>query len=138
MLPISDHSSAPINPTKTVPACFHTMSDNAVPENAQPPANPDAEMNDDLDAAIEADIRPEGAQPEAMNLDGANETEAAPQRNGVPEPPLEARIPAKKDATLREFLSKMDDCAPIVCCSPPHRRLHYYIRRAITYVPIDP
>jgi transcription initiation factor TFIID subunit 10 len=26
----------------------------------------------------------------------------------------EARIPAKKDATLREFLSKMDDCAPIV------------------------
>jgi transcription initiation factor TFIID subunit 10 len=27
----------------------------------------------------------------------------------------ESRIPAKKDATLREFLSKMDDHAPIVC-----------------------
>jgi transcription initiation factor TFIID subunit 10 len=26
----------------------------------------------------------------------------------------ESRIPAKKDATLREFLSKMDDYAPIV------------------------
>jgi len=34
---------------------------------------------------------------------------------------LESRIPAKKDATLREFLGKMDDYAPIVsilsqCC----------------------
>ena len=27
---------------------------------------------------------------------------------------LESRIPAKKDATLREFLGKMDDYAPIV------------------------
>lgn len=28
--------------------------------------------------------------------------------------PIEPRIPAKKDATLREFLGKMDDYAPIV------------------------
>ena len=39
----------------------------------------------------------------------ANAEEAAQQ--------VEARIPQKKDATLREFLSKMDDCAPIVCLS---------------------
>ena len=30
----------------------------------------------------------------------------------------ESRIPAKKDATLREFLSKMDDHAPIVSYFP--------------------
>jgi len=31
---------------------------------------------------------------------------------------LESRIPAKKDATLREFLGKMDDYAPIVRIAP--------------------
>ncbi|CAI6249250.1 unnamed protein product [Periconia digitata] len=100
------------------------MAETTAPENVQPPA--DAEMNDDIDATIEADIRPEGAQPDAMNLDGATETETAPQVNGIPEPPLEARIPAKKDATLREFLSKMDDCAPII----PDAVTHYYLTRA--------
>lgn len=84
-------------------------------DNSQPPPNADTAMNDDLDAAIEADINRDAPQPEAMNLDGANDAEA-PQTNGngVAEVPLEARIPAKKDATLREFMSKMDDYAPIV------------------------
>jgi transcription initiation factor TFIID subunit 10 len=35
---------------------------------------------------------------------------SANPENALPE----SRIPAKKDATLREFLSKMDDHAPIV------------------------
>ena len=34
------------------------------------------------------------------------------QNEGIPE----SRIPAKKDATLREFISKMDEHAPIVSC----------------------
>jgi transcription initiation factor TFIID subunit 10 len=91
-------------------------------DNQQPPANADAEMNIDEEATLEADTNAEVTQPDAMNLDGANDTDA-PQRNGATEAvPLEARIPAKKDATLREFLSKMDDYAPIVghvpaaCC----------------------
>lgn len=86
-------------------------------DNAQPPANVDMDMNDELDAAIEADMKPEVTQSDAMNLDGANDADAS-QRNGVSEIPLEARIPAKKDATLREFLSKMDDYAPIVWLPP--------------------
>jgi transcription initiation factor TFIID subunit 10 len=87
-------------------------------DNQQPPANADAEMNIDEEAALEADTNAEATQPDAMNLDGANDTDA-PQRNGTTEAvPLEARIPAKKDATLREFLSKMDDYAPIVGRTP--------------------
>lgn len=83
-------------------------------DNTQAPANADAVMNDDLDVDLEVNANPDATQPDAMNLDGANDAEA-PQRNGVSETvPLEARIPAKKDATLREFLSKMDDYAPIV------------------------
>jgi len=90
-------------------------------DEPQPPAiveDADAEMNVDEEATLEADTNVEATQPDAMNLDGANDTEA-PQRNGTTEAvPLEARIPAKKDATLREFLSKMDDYAPIVCRPP--------------------
>ena len=83
-------------------------------DNPQPPANADAEMNINDEAALEADTAADTTQPDAMNLDGANDTEP-PQRNGTTEAvPLEPRIPAKKDATLREFLSKMDDYAPIV------------------------
>jgi len=82
----------------------------------QPSLTADADMNEDLDASIAADLQPEPTQPvDAMNLDGANDADP-PQRNGGPEIPLETRIPAKKDATLREFLSKMDEYAPIVCC----------------------
>jgi hypothetical protein len=41
---------------------------------------------------------------------------SATVENALPE----SRIPAKKDATLREFLSKMDDHAPIVSFIPHH------------------
>jgi transcription initiation factor TFIID subunit 10 len=85
-------------------------------EEAQPPPNhPDVAAVDDVDGSLEADIKPDPSPPEAMNLDGANDTEpSAPNGVPAPEPPFEARIPAKKDATLREFLGKMDDFAPIV------------------------
>jgi hypothetical protein len=55
-----------------------------------------------------------------MNLDGANDAEPS-AANGVAEAAttFEARIPVKKDATLREFLGKMDEYAPIV--SKPRR-----------------
>lgn len=78
---------------------------------------PDAVMdaNDDLDATVDDEINHEAPQTEAMNVDGANDTGPA-AANGVIQDPVafEARIPAKKDATLREFLNKMDEYAPIV------------------------
>jgi transcription initiation factor TFIID subunit 10 len=74
------------------------------------------EVNEELDPSVENEIIPDATQPDAMNLDGANDPEP-PTANGVPEAPatFEARIPAKKDATLREFLGNMDEYAPIVC-----------------------
>lgn len=31
-------------------------------------------------------------------------------------PAPEPKLPTRKDASLKEFMSKMDDYAPIVCC----------------------
>jgi len=77
-----------------------------------------------LDGANDLPDAPSASAPEATTTEAAT-TEAATTTEAVtteavtteaiaqPEE-LEARIPAKKDATLREFLSKMDDYAPIV------------------------
>lgn len=73
--------------------------------------NPGMDIKEEeIDAVIDPEIDLGAKGDEAMNIDGANDGEAAV-------PALEARIPAKKDATLREFLGKMDDYAPIVCGS---------------------
>jgi transcription initiation factor TFIID subunit 10 len=43
-------------------------------------------------------------------------------------PAPEPKLPTRKDVSLKEFLSKMDDYAPIVCCpistTPPHTSHH--------------
>lgn len=81
----------------------------------QPPAEGAGQAPvDDLDATLDTDMNT-GAAPEAMNLDGANDS-APTAPNGAPatEAPFEARIAAKKDVTLREFLGKMDEFAPVV------------------------
>jgi transcription initiation factor TFIID subunit 10 len=71
--------------------------------------------DEEMDASIETEIVPETQVANSMNMDGANDD---PQASGqtVADIPVaqEARIPAKKDANLREFLGKMDDYAPIV------------------------
>lgn len=93
-------------------AGHHNMSDST----SQPP-DTKMEVTDELDQSVENEINHDATQADAMNLDGANDD--AP--NGVPEPvtAFEQRIPAKKDATLREFLGKMDEYAPIVGPYPP-------------------
>ena len=71
---------------------------------------------EDIDTTVEAEINPDPAQPDAMNIDGGNDADMS-TTNGVTDAvpaQLESRIPAKKDTTLREFLGKMDDYAPIV------------------------
>ena len=52
-------------------------------------------------------------------LDDDDPTTQPQQQN----PPPESRVPTRKDMSLREFLGKMDDYAPIVCSdlSPCHR-----------------
>jgi transcription initiation factor TFIID subunit 10 len=40
----------------------------------------------------------------------------APADSVAPAPPIpESRLPSRKDTSLREFLNKIDDYAPIVC-----------------------
>ncbi|KAL1303583.1 hypothetical protein AAFC00_006948 [Neodothiora populina] len=56
-----------------------------------------------------------------MNLDGANDM--MPDQEV---PTLETRLPAKKDVALRDFLSKMDDYAPII----PDAVTNYYLTLA--------
>ena len=57
---------------------------------------PTADLDVDLDMALDGAADP---KPEESNLE-----------NTIPEP----REPTKKDISLREFVSKMDDYAPIV------------------------
>lgn len=69
---------------------------------------------DEGEASLDTDMKaPEDdnitAPPQGMNLDGASDM---PVDDDMPA--LETRLPAKKDVALREFLSKMDDYAPIV------------------------
>ena len=89
------------------------MSDNTT----QPP-DTNTEVNEELDPTVEDEINRNVTQADAMNLDHANDVESAAVTGASDATAaFEARIPAKKDATLREFLGKMDEYAPIVSCS---------------------
>ena len=101
------------------------MADPSQPNGSEQPSTP-AETADsaikpepDLDPSIEQDID--------MNADGtaqgANADEAV-------DPIAAAPTPSKKETSLREFLSKMDDYAPIV--RPPL----YSLFRFSTYHPV--
>ena len=79
-------------------------------EERKPENIHDDVKEEELDASIEADIRQaEPQDPDAMNLDQSANQELDADLSG-----FAARIPAKKDASLREFLGKMDEYAPIV------------------------
>jgi len=74
-------------------------------------------QEDDIDASLEADIdMTTAAPPTILPLDGATDLDI-PSSSSDPHPTAntsDPRVPSKKDASLRDFLSKMDDYAPIV------------------------
>lgn len=109
--------STPHHSTRTA-HCLTTQLQHTMADNTSQASDVVMEVNEELDATVEDEINHDATQTDAMNVDGANDTEPAAV-NGVMEEPVafEARIPAKKDATLREFLGKMDEYAPIVSSS---------------------
>jgi hypothetical protein len=83
----------------------HPSSSGTIPDDAAPPV-PAADGSNDVQVDEEMNLNPDDAP-----ADGAEAEEAAPL-------PQEAKVPPKKDISLREFLSKMDDYAPIVSHLP--------------------
>lgn len=83
-------------------------------EGTTQPADSSMDAIEELDPTVEEEINHDATQADMMNVDGA--ADAEPLVNGASDTAQtsEARIPAKKDATLREFLGKMDEYAPIV------------------------
>jgi len=75
--------------------------------------DPDIDMaNDDEDDEAAAEIETE---PNAMNLDGAAETEREARIASIESAIQNQQTqPMRKDISLREFLNRMDDCAPII------------------------
>lgn len=62
-----------------------------------------------------------------------NEAPAAEEEEEVNPEPQEAKMPTRRDISLKEFLNKMDDYAPIVrlpCYPPsfPHLALHHSVQ----------
>jgi transcription initiation factor TFIID subunit 10 len=87
---------------------------NALPNNATSD-DPQPESQEDTEMTIAEEVVVNG-QPEAdtNGVQAPVEDEVMTEQQPARLELQEARIPTKKDATLREFLSKMDDYAPIV------------------------
>ena len=122
------HSSSDLNNTIWTTA-FRLCSAYTVAEtNAEssmaglansPPPEPEEDINNSIVTNPDpSSSETQGRGDDSMNLDGAGDSNQLPASlqadgaNGTEE--VEARIPQKKDATLKEFLGKMDDYAPII------------------------
>lgn len=86
-------------------------SSSTLDHNTQPPDDSvDQTLDQDIDMAI--DINPDSS---------SSQNPAPPIEPAIPPP----RDPTRKDISLRDFLAKMDDYAPIVrAWEPPHPPSH--------------
>lgn len=72
-----------------------------------------AEPTQDVDASLDEEMQNVTEEAKADEVDPVA-------------PSLEAKMPTRKDTSLKEFLAKMDDYAPIVCSvlSPISAHMH--------------
>ena len=73
--------------------------------------------DDEIDTSLENDIdmtAEVGDKQLPMSFDGPSDDPLDPA-NAALDPSPEARIPLRKDISLKEFMGKMDEYAPIVC-----------------------
>ena len=102
------------------------MADASATNGAELGNSPPADVDEEVNNSIKPDPEPsssdtQGRGDAAMSLDGSSDQLPASLQieNATAADEVEARIPQKKDATLKEFLGKMDDYAPIVCFPSP-------------------
>lgn len=99
------------------------MADQDTGADAGPSKSPPADMDDEVNDSIQPNPDPsssetQGRGDDTMNLESTIETDTLPASLQADAPTgaeeVEARIPQKKDVTLKEVLAKIDDYAPIV------------------------
>ena len=113
------------------------MVDTDMQNSSEPNATQPDMGEADIDASIDHEVDPNAAldpdQAGPLGLDGANDTNMENEVDATAAAPaLEARISAKKDISLREFLPRMDEYAPIVCLylnSPPFKNQFNVLQR---------
>ncbi|KAI9728573.1 MAG: hypothetical protein M1834_007601 [Cirrosporium novae-zelandiae] len=82
-------------------------------QNSSAPLQQQSNTETELEVPLDTDIDMSNPSTnQNMNLDGAGDDPT--QTEPHPTAPSDPRVPTKKDASLREFLSKMDDYAPII------------------------